>query len=87
MQPAQDSGKSALGRFASLRKGGRNLGKGVRNRLSRSLYLRSNSEDPSAVGQHSSTGQQQQQQPTPGKNTGKAVIPERKSRNKLCLLI
>lgn len=57
---------SALGRFASLRKGGRTLTKGVRNRLSRSLYSRSNSED-----------------------TGKAkeMIPERKNRNKLCLLI
>ncbi|XP_043266964.1 cGMP-specific 3',5'-cyclic phosphodiesterase-like [Venturia canescens] len=58
--------KTALGRFASLRKGGRSLGKGVRHRLSRSLYARSSSED-----------------------TGKAkvLLPERKSRNKLCLLI
>ena len=57
---------SALGRFASLRKGGRTLSKGVRSRLSRSLYSRSNSED------------------TP---KAKDLIPERKNRNKLCLLI
>lgn len=57
---------SALGRFASLRKGGRTLSKGVRSRLSRSLYSRSNSEDA-------------------GK--GKDLLPERKNRNKLCLLI
>lgn len=57
---------SALGRFASLRKGGRTLSKGVRSRLSRSLYSRSNSEDG-------------------GKS--KDLLPERKNRNKLCLLI
>lgn len=33
-------GKSSLGRFASLRKGGRTLGKGMRNRLSKSLYAK-----------------------------------------------
>lgn len=58
--------KSTLGRFASLRKGGRTLSKGVRHRISRSLYARSSSEDA-------------------GKS--KALIPERKNRNKLCLLI
>ncbi|KMQ97127.1 cgmp-specific 3 -cyclic phosphodiesterase-like protein [Lasius niger] len=58
--------KSALGRFASLRKGGRTLSKGVRHRISRSLYARSSSED---------TGK------------SKALLPERKNRNKLCLLI
>ncbi|XP_057329164.1 cGMP-specific 3',5'-cyclic phosphodiesterase-like [Microplitis mediator] len=42
---ASEFPKTALGRFASLRKGGRSLGKGVRHRLSRSLYSRSNSED------------------------------------------
>ncbi|XP_011296967.1 cGMP-specific 3',5'-cyclic phosphodiesterase [Fopius arisanus] len=63
---ASDFPKTALGRFASLRKGGRSLGKGVRHRLSRSLYARSGSED-----------------------TGKAkvLLPERKNKNKLCLLI
>jgi cGMP-specific 3',5'-cyclic phosphodiesterase len=58
--------KSTLGRFASLRKGGRTLSKGVRHRISRSLYARSSSED---VGK------------------SKALLPERKNRNKLCLLI
>lgn len=58
--------KSTLGRFASLRKGGRTLSKGVRHRISRSLYARSSSED---------TGK------------SKALLPERKNRNKLCLLI
>ncbi|XP_076678724.1 phosphodiesterase 6 isoform X2 [Andrena cerasifolii] len=58
--------KSALGRFASLRKGSRTLSKGVRHRISRSLYARSTPEDA-------------------GKS--KALIPDRKSRNKLCLLI
>ncbi|EFN82779.1 cGMP-specific 3',5'-cyclic phosphodiesterase isoform X2 [Harpegnathos saltator] len=58
--------KSTLGRFASLRKGGRTLSKGVRHRISRSLYARSSSEDA-------------------GKS--KALLPERKNRNKLCLLI
>lgn len=39
-------GKSSLGRFASLRKGGRTLSKNMRlSRLSRSLYSRTNSED------------------------------------------
>ncbi|XP_063978763.1 cGMP-specific 3',5'-cyclic phosphodiesterase-like [Diachasmimorpha longicaudata] len=63
---ASDFPKTALGRFASLRKGGRSIGKGVRHRLSRSLYARSGSED-----------------------TGKAkvLLPERKNKNKLCLLI
>lgn len=58
--------RSSLGRFASLRKGGRTLSKGVRHRISRSLYARSSSEDA-------------------GKS--KALLPERKNRNKLCLLI
>ncbi|XP_017787419.1 PREDICTED: cGMP-specific 3',5'-cyclic phosphodiesterase-like [Habropoda laboriosa] len=58
--------KSALGRFASLRKGGRTLSKGVRHRISRSLYARSTPEDAAK---------------------SKALIPDRKSRNKLCLLI
>ncbi|XP_066586223.1 cGMP-specific 3',5'-cyclic phosphodiesterase [Prorops nasuta] len=58
--------KSPLGRFASLRKGSRTIGKGMRNRISRSLYGRSSSEDAAKA---------------------KALIPERKSRNKLCLLI
>ncbi|KAK9301706.1 hypothetical protein QLX08_006106 [Tetragonisca angustula] len=58
--------KSALGRFASLRKGGRTLTKGVRHRISRSLYARSTPEDAAK---------------------SKALIPDRKSRNKLCLLI
>ncbi|XP_032675457.1 cGMP-specific 3',5'-cyclic phosphodiesterase-like isoform X2 [Odontomachus brunneus] len=58
--------KSAFGKFASLRKGGRTLSKGVRHRISRSLYARSSSEDA-------------------GKS--KALLPERKNRNKLCLLI
>ncbi|XP_014485064.1 PREDICTED: cGMP-specific 3',5'-cyclic phosphodiesterase [Dinoponera quadriceps] len=58
--------KSTLGRFASLRKGGRTLSKGVRHRISRSLYTRSSSEDA-------------------GKS--KTLLPERKNRNKLCLLI
>ncbi|XP_071567949.1 cGMP-specific 3',5'-cyclic phosphodiesterase isoform X1 [Temnothorax nylanderi] len=58
--------RSSLGRFASLRKGGRTLSKGVRHRISRSLYTRSSSEDA-------------------GKS--KALLPERKNRNKLCLLI
>ncbi|XP_044003079.1 cGMP-specific 3',5'-cyclic phosphodiesterase [Aphidius gifuensis] len=40
-----DAPKTPLGRFASLRKGGRSIGKGVRHRLSRSLYARSSSED------------------------------------------
>ncbi|XP_024936259.1 cGMP-specific 3',5'-cyclic phosphodiesterase isoform X2 [Cephus cinctus] len=61
-----EAAKSSLGKFASLRKGGRTLSKGVRHRFSRSLYARSSSED-----------------------TGKAkvLLPERKNRNKLCLLI
>ncbi|XP_011329812.2 cGMP-specific 3',5'-cyclic phosphodiesterase isoform X2 [Ooceraea biroi] len=63
-EPVPD--KSALGRFASLRKGSRTLSKGVRHRISRSLYARSSSEDA-------------------GKS--KALLPERKNRNKLCLLI
>ncbi|XP_016845870.1 cGMP-specific 3',5'-cyclic phosphodiesterase isoform X1 [Nasonia vitripennis] len=80
--------KSALGRFASLRKGGRNLGKGVRNRLSRSLYSRSNSEDTSAAQSGTpSSGQQPQTPASGGKGSSKALIPERKNRNKLCLLI
>ncbi|CAK9795385.1 cGMP-specific 3',5'-cyclic phosphodiesterase [Anthophora plagiata] len=58
--------KSTLGRFASLRKGGRTLSKGVRHRISRSLYARSTPEDAAK---------------------SKALIPDRKSRNKLCLLI
>ncbi|XP_046433336.1 cGMP-specific 3',5'-cyclic phosphodiesterase [Neodiprion pinetum] len=58
--------KSSLGRFASLRKGGRTLSKGVRHRLSRSLYARSSSEDAGKA---------------------KVLIPERKNRSKLCLLI
>lgn len=58
--------KSALGRFASLRKGSRTLTKGVRHRISRSLYARSTPEDTAK---------------------SKALIPDRKSRNKLCLLI
>ncbi|XP_034179846.1 phosphodiesterase 6 [Osmia lignaria lignaria] len=58
--------KSALGRFASLRKGSRTLSKGVRHRISRSLYTRSTPEDAAK---------------------SKALIPDRKSRNKLCLLI
>ncbi|XP_076164388.1 phosphodiesterase 6 [Ptiloglossa arizonensis] len=57
---------STLGRFASLRKGGRTLSKGVRHRISRSLYARSTPEDAAK---------------------SKALIPDRKSRNKLCLLI
>ncbi|KZC14616.1 PREDICTED: cGMP-specific 3',5'-cyclic phosphodiesterase-like [Dufourea novaeangliae] len=60
------SEKSTLGRFASLRKGGRTLSKGVRQRISRSLYARSTPEDAAK---------------------SKALNPERKSRNKLCLLI
>ncbi|CAB0044257.1 unnamed protein product [Trichogramma brassicae] len=48
-QEAPGSGKSsaassALGKFASLRKGGQRLGKGMRNRFNRSLHSRSNSE-------------------------------------------
>ncbi|XP_012222882.1 cGMP-specific 3',5'-cyclic phosphodiesterase isoform X2 [Linepithema humile] len=62
----QPPDKSTLGRFASLRKGGRTLSKGMRHRISRSLYTRSSSEDA-------------------GKS--KALLPERKNRNKLCLLI
>ncbi|XP_043266143.1 cGMP-specific 3',5'-cyclic phosphodiesterase-like [Colletes gigas] len=58
--------KSALGRFASLRKGSRTLSKGVRHRISRSLYARSTPEDAAK---------------------SKALIPDRKSRNKLCSLI
>ncbi|XP_053976534.1 cGMP-specific 3',5'-cyclic phosphodiesterase-like isoform X1 [Hylaeus volcanicus] len=58
--------KSTLGRFASLRKGSRTLSKGVRHRISRSLYTRSAPEDLAK---------------------SKALIPDRKSRNKLCLLI
>ncbi|KAF7419006.1 hypothetical protein HZH68_001659 [Vespula germanica] len=58
--------KSALGKFTSFRKGGRSLGKGVRQRLSKSLYVKTNSEDTSKT---------------------KVLISERKSRNKLCLLI
>ncbi|XP_031825771.2 phosphodiesterase 6 [Nomia melanderi] len=58
--------KSSLGRFASLRKGGRTLSKGVRHRISRSLYAGNTPEDTAKT---------------------KALIPERKSRNKLCLLI
>ncbi|XP_076294997.1 phosphodiesterase 6 [Lasioglossum baleicum] len=58
--------KSALGRFASLRKGGRTLSKGVRHRISRSLYATGTPEDTTK---------------------SKALIPDRKSRNKLCLLI
>ncbi|XP_076241567.1 phosphodiesterase 6 isoform X2 [Calliopsis andreniformis] len=58
--------KSTLGRFASLRKGGRTLSKGVRHRISRSLYARSAPEDATK---------------------SKALIPDRKSRSKLCLLI
>lgn len=37
---ASDFPKTALGRFASFRKGGRSLGKGVRHRLSRYKFLR-----------------------------------------------
>ncbi|XP_020294771.1 cGMP-specific 3',5'-cyclic phosphodiesterase-like isoform X2 [Pseudomyrmex gracilis] len=62
----QVTDKSTLGRFASLRKGGRTLSKGVRHRISRSLYARSSSEDGGRP---------------------KALLPERKNRNKLCLLI
>ncbi|XP_046813368.1 cGMP-specific 3',5'-cyclic phosphodiesterase isoform X2 [Vespa crabro] len=58
--------KSALARFTSFRKGGRTLSKGVRQRLSKSLYVKTNSEDTSKT---------------------KVLISERKSRNKLCLLI
>ncbi|XP_076651652.1 phosphodiesterase 6 isoform X2 [Halictus rubicundus] len=58
--------KSALGRFSSVRKGGRTLSKGFRHRISRSLYATGTPEDTSKT---------------------KALIPERKSRNKLCLLI
>ncbi|XP_033324834.1 phosphodiesterase 6 [Megalopta genalis] len=58
--------KSSLGRFASLRKGGRTLSKGVRHRISRSLYASGTPEDTAK---------------------SKALIPDRKSRNKLCLLI
>ncbi|KAH0555369.1 cGMP-specific 3',5'-cyclic phosphodiesterase-like [Cotesia glomerata] len=46
---AKEFPKTALGRFASLRKGGRSLGKGVRHRLSKSLYTRNNSEDTGKV--------------------------------------
>ncbi|XP_034937823.1 cGMP-specific 3',5'-cyclic phosphodiesterase-like isoform X2 [Chelonus insularis] len=46
---SSDCPKNSLGRFASLRKGGRSLGKGVRHRLSRSLYARSSSEDTGKV--------------------------------------
>ncbi|XP_047363761.1 cGMP-specific 3',5'-cyclic phosphodiesterase isoform X3 [Vespa velutina] len=58
--------KSALARFTSFRKGGRTLSKGVRQRLSKSLYVKTTSEDTSKT---------------------KVLISERKSRNKLCLLI
>lgn len=46
---AKEFPKTALGRFASFRKGGRSLGKGVRHRLSKSLYTRNNSEDTGKV--------------------------------------
>ncbi|KAK0159044.1 hypothetical protein PV328_009975 [Microctonus aethiopoides] len=58
--------KSALGRFASLHKGGKSLDKGVRHRLSRSLYARSSLEEAGKA---------------------KVQLPERKKKNKLCLLI
>lgn len=62
----QPPNKSTLGRFTSLRKGGRTLSKGVRQHINKTFYTRSNSEDA-------------------GKS--KALISERKNRNKLCLLI
>lgn len=58
--------KSALAGLMSFRKGGRTLSKGVRQRLSKSLYVKTNPEDTSKT---------------------KVLISERKSRNKLCLLI
>ncbi|KAJ8687827.1 hypothetical protein QAD02_023621 [Eretmocerus hayati] len=105
----QESTKT-LGKFASLRKGSRNLRKGVRHKFSRSLYSKSRSEDSSP----SSTQSQQQQQqcsstPMPTTPTAtttttfanmfsgkeyqqpqtaaKVLGTERKSRNKLCMLI
>ncbi|XP_058792886.1 cGMP-specific 3',5'-cyclic phosphodiesterase-like isoform X2 [Phymastichus coffea] len=92
---SQDGVKSALGRFASLRKGGRSLSKGMRSRLSRSLYSRSNSED-AASSPPACAGASCSQNPESGKGSAaaaattassKALVPERKSRNKLCLLI
>ncbi|XP_015176353.1 PREDICTED: cGMP-specific 3',5'-cyclic phosphodiesterase isoform X2 [Polistes dominula] len=59
--------KSTLARFASLRKGSRTLSKGVRQRLSKSLYVKTNNSEESSK--------------------SKVLISERKSRNKLCLLI
>ncbi|KAL2717962.1 hypothetical protein V1478_011838 [Vespula squamosa] len=58
--------KSALDKFTSFMRGGRSLGKGVRQHLSKSLYVKTTSEDTSKT---------------------KVLISERKSRNKLCLLI
>lgn len=85
-QAQHDAGKSSLGKFASLRKGGRSLGKGVRSRFSRSLYSRSSSEEAPSTATPTATQPQQQQQQQSSK-TAKALVPERKSRNKLCLLI
>ncbi|KAI4504702.1 hypothetical protein M0802_000252 [Mischocyttarus mexicanus] len=58
--------KSALARIVSFKKDNRTMSKGVKQRLSKSLYVKTNSED---------TGK------------SKVLISERKSRNKLCLLI
>ncbi|XP_014220155.1 cGMP-specific 3',5'-cyclic phosphodiesterase [Trichogramma pretiosum] len=41
---SSSAASSALGKFASLRKGGQRLGKGMRQRFNRSLHSRSNSE-------------------------------------------
>ncbi|XP_014216594.1 cGMP-specific 3',5'-cyclic phosphodiesterase isoform X2 [Copidosoma floridanum] len=83
--------KSSLGRFASLRKGGRTLSKGVRSRLSRSLYSKTSSEDAAitavaATTKTTATTGATAAATAKGSAKGSAVS-ERKSRNKLCMLI
>ena len=91
--------KSSLGKFASLRKGGKSLSKNVRDRFSRSfIYSRSNSEpDNSFVGKTpiGANSASSQTSTTTAEESGKstesteteAVVSEQKNKNKFCLFI